>query len=248
MPVLIDSHVHFYPSYDAAKFFSAFRGAMRRAGAETGAMTLCEREGVDFFGEWAAGRALPPGWSVARAEEAAVLLAGPDGKADVVVAAGRQTACAERVEIVALGTRIAPPDGTSAADAVLSANDRGALAALAWGVGKWLFSRAKVVDGLLRRFPVRELAIGDTSMRPTFWPAPAAMRREKAAGRRVLHGSDPLPPAFEAARPGQWADLADARFDADRPILPQLLSMLCEAPMRPVGHRAGPLQFVRRMA
>ena len=248
MPILIDSHVHFYPCYDAATFFGAFRSAVRRAGAPCGAMMLCEREGADAFGEWAAGRGLPSGWRLARAEECALLLSGPGGDADIVVAAGRQTACAERLEIVSLGTRRAPPDGVRAADAVLAATKAGALPALAWGVGKWLFSRAKVVEGLLRRFPGPELAIGDTSMRPSFWPEPATMRRAPAHGRRVLRGSDPLPPALEAVRPGQWADLADAPFDPSQPLLPQLLAILREAPLRAVGHRAGPMQFLRRMA
>ena len=247
MSILIDSHVHFYPSYDPARFFGAFRDAMRRAGARQGAIMLAEREGADFFGAWSRQEGLPKGWTVSRREEAAILLRPPDGRGDVAVVAGRQIACAERVEILALGTRASFREGVPAADAVAAARDADALPVLAWGVGKWLFSRAAVVESLMRRFPGPELALGHPSMRPVFWPAPSAMLREPTLGRRVLHGSDPLPRAGEDCRPGQWADLADEPFYRSVPLLSRILSILRETPLSAVGRRAGVFQFARRM-
>lgn len=246
MPLFIDSHVHVYPSYRADRMLAAFRKAVRRHGAETGVMMLVEREGTDVFAEWAEGRGLPAGVAVSRREEAAFLLRTP-GEPDVAVVSGRQIACSERVEILALGTRATFRDGMAADDAVAAARDADALPVLAWGVGKWLFSRAKVVDSLLRHWPAEELAVGDTSLRPVFWPTPGPMAQAPTLGRRVLHGSDPLPPAFEETRAGQWGDLAEAALSEDLPLRSRILSVLRDDDLRPVGRRSGPLQFLRRM-
>lgn len=246
MPLFIDSHVHVYPSYRADRMLAAFRKAVRRHGAETGVMMLVEREGTDVFAEWAEGRGLPAGVAVARREEAAFLLRTP-GEPDVAVVSGRQIACSERVEILALGTRATFRDGMAADDAVAAARDADALPVLAWGVGKWLFSRAKVVDSLLRHWPAEELAVGDTSLRPVFWPTPGPMAQAPTLGRRVLHGSDPLPPTFEETRAGQWGDLTEAALSEDLPLRSRILSVLRDDDLRPVGRRSGPLQFLRRM-
>ena len=246
MPLLIDSHVHFYPSYDAGALFRSFRAAVLRAGADAGAICLVEREGQSAFAAWSRGEGLPDGAELQRREDAALLLSWREGP-PVAVLAGRQVACAERIEILALGTPAAFRDGIPAAEAVAAARDAGALPVLAWGVGKWLFSRAKVVRGLLDRFPADGLFLGDTSMRPVFWPTPAPMAGAPSSGRRVLHGSDPLPKPGEERRAGEWADLASGALPGDRPLAGALLQILREAPMRPAGRRAGLLEFVRRM-
>lgn len=247
MSILIDSHVHVYPSHRTGAVLGAFRRAIERAGAQSGALCLVEREGMDAFGAWARGENLPEGTRATHVEENALLLETP-GEKTVAVLAGRQIACAERVEILALGTREKFRDGTPAAEAVATALSLGAMPVLAWGVGKWLFSRAKVVAALLRRFPVEDLSIGDTSLRPVFWPEPAAMAEAPSLGRRVLRGSDPLPPASEETRAGEWADLAEEELSPDRPVASSLLNILRETPLVPVGRRAGPVEFLRRMS
>ena len=235
MPLFLDSHVHVYPSFRPDRFFGAFRAAAARHGArEAAVMMLCEREGQDVFGDWSSGRGLPSFLRVARREERALLLEGDDGGL--------------RVEILALGTRERFRDGVPASDAVAAALDADALPVLAWGVGKWLFSRARVVDSLLRRWPAEELALGDTSLRPSFWPTPGPMAEGATLGRRVLRGSDPLPRPFEETRAGQYGDLAEDALPADRPLLSKILSVLRDDDLRPAGRRAGPLQFLRRMA
>lgn len=246
--IFLDSHVHLYPAHGLARPLEAMRRRTAAHGAELGAAFLAEREGQDEFARLAAGvGALPPGWSAARREDAALLLRHAAGGPPVAVVAGRQIACAERVEILALGTRETFPDGIPAAEAVERARRADALPVLAWGVGKWLFGRAKVVEALLGRFPAEELLLGDTSLRPLFWPTPGPMAVAASLGRRVLHGSDPLPPASERGRAGQWGDLADEPFDASGPLLGPLLAILREAPLVPAGRRAGPFQFARRM-
>ena len=57
MSVLVDSHVHIYPHYDAAMALGAFAARVRDADAACGVMMLAEREGVDQFARWAEGAA-----------------------------------------------------------------------------------------------------------------------------------------------------------------------------------------------
>ena len=209
-------------------------------------MMLAEREGVDQFARWAEGGA-PAGHAVVPSDATALVLRKP-GQPDLVVVSGRQIACAERVEILALATRATFRDGTPAHRAVAECLAAGALPALAWGVGKWFFKRAAVVAALLDAFPAADLAIADPSLRPVFWPAPRPMATAAANGRRVLAGSDPLPAKGEAARIGQYADLAaTASLDLAAPLTPQIAALLKAAPLRRAGRRAGLLEFLRRM-
>lgn len=246
MSILIDSHVHIYPHYDVALALDAFTVRIRAAGAACGVMMLAEREGVDQFGRWT-DKVPAPGWTVVPSDAVSLVLRKPD-QPDIVVVSGRQIACAERIEILALATRTTFCDGTPAQQAVAESLAAGALPVLAWGVGKWFFKRARVVAALLDAYTNDDLAIADPSLRPIFWPTPRPMAKAAAKGRRVLAGSDPLPPKGEAARIGQYADLATASLDFAAPLTPQIVDVLKAAPLRPVGRRAGLLEFLRRMS
>ena len=220
MKIFIDSHVHIYPHYDIALMRGAFAARTKAHGADLGVMMVAQRSG--------AAAPHPPG----------------DG-----IVYGRQIACAERIEILALGTGAPFEDGIPARDAIRLAQDAGALPVLAWGVGKWMFAREKTVENLLASFKPAELLIGDSSLRPVFWPEPRLMKQARESGFRVIHGSDPLPPKSEQTRAGQYGDLADdSGFDPSAPVVPQILRILRESPIRTVGRRAGPLQFARRMS
>jgi len=242
MRIFIDSHVHFYPCYEAWQTHHAFRVNTWRHGADFGVMMLAQRDGID----------------VADLRER--LAKGPthssysfNGKQidlpTFETIPGRQIACYERVEVLALGTDARIKDGCSAANAVRQALDVGALPVLAWGVGKWMLGREKVVEELLAKYKPSELLIGDSTMRPVFWPEPRLMRQARNAGYRVIRGSDPLPPRSEQTRAGQYGDVADtADFDPSAPAAPQILRILRDFPLAPAGRRAGVAEFALRMA
>lgn len=247
MSVLVDSHVHFYPHYDGAATLAAFAKRIGESGADCGAMMLVEREGMDQFGRWASDEP-PAGWIATPADATSIVLRR-DGQPPIVAVAGRQIACAERVEVLALATRATFRDGTPAREAVAAALAAGATPVLAWGVGKWLFNRAKIVSALFDAFAPADLLVADPSLRPVFWPTPRLMAKAAAQGRRVLAGSDPLPPVREQARLGQYADLAEtATLDFAAPLTPQIIALLKGAPLRRFGRRAGLAEFLRRMS
>ncbi len=248
MSILIDSHVHIYPHYDTEVLLDAFQKRIIIAGASTGIMMLAEREGTDAFAAWASGDRLPEGYSVVKSDDTSIILRKAN-QPDIIVVAGRQIACAERIEILALATRATFHDGTPAKVAIAEALASGAIPVLAWGVGKWLLKRAKVVAALLESFDDKQLLIGDPSLRPVFWPTPRLMAVAAKKGHRVIAGSDPLPPKSEETRVGQYADFAqDAFLDLSSPLTSQIVSILTTHPLSRAGHRAGLIEFLRRMS
>ena len=241
--MLLDAHVHAYPFYNAGALLASAvdgLGALASPGDALG-IVLVERDGQDVFGDWAAGRGLPPGWSATPLDPTALQLRREDG-GTLTVFAGRQIACAERLEILGICTRAKIPDGVSCREAIDALVADGGVPALAWGVGKWLFGRARVVRSLLADYPAEKLPLCDTSLRPVFWPRSAAMRNPD---RPVLCGSDPLPRAGEEFQTGRYACAVPVDISGPNPS-ELLRGALRRGGIRPVGHRSSPLEFLRR--
>ena len=240
--LLLDAHVHVYPEYDRAVLLgSALRHLSARATpGDALALVLVEREGVDVFGEWEAGKGLPDGWTATAIDPTAVRLRYDRGGV-MTVFAGRQVACAERLEILGVCTRAPVPDGVSCEEAVAALRASGGVPVLAWGVGKWLFKRAKLVRSLLAAHAPDALPLCDTSLRPVFWPRPAAMR----GVRPVLCGSDPLPRLGEERQAGRYACAVPVDIAGPNPSA-LLRGALAKRGIQPVGQRSGPVEFLRR--
>lgn len=247
MPILIDTHVHIYPSYDAGAMLTIFRKRIADAGASCGAMMLAERNGVDFFEKWSLGEGLPEDEKVRRSDDASIVLQKADAP-DVIVVAGRQIACAERIEVLALATRAQFADGIPIRRAIAEAEAARAVPVLAWGVGKWMFKRAGIARSVIDGVQGDQLLLGDSSLRPVFWPEPAAMAYAKTFGIRTVAGSDPLPPKREETRVGQYAELAESPgIEFDLPLTEQISLILRSGFLKRTGRRAGLAEFITRM-
>lgn len=241
--LVLDAHVHVYPFYDAAVLLQGTVTRLASLGTLGDALgiVLVEREGGDVFSEWLSGRRLPPGWSVTQLDATALRLASPKGPR-LHVFAGRQIACAERLEILGIGCRTPVPDGVPCEEAIAAIEKDGGLPVLAWGLGKWLLGRAAVVRRLLAAHPGAALPLCDTSLRPVFWPCPQAMRDPD---RPVLYGSDPLPKQGEEAQAGRYAGMVDVELPSPEPTA-LLLARLRMGGLRAVGRRNSPMAFLRR--
>lgn len=239
--LLLDAHVHVYPHYDVGVLLDSMLRRSLRIYAlpfSTG-MVLVEREGVDVFGEWARGEGLPEGWTATSIDPTAVRLRGGG---ELTVFAGRQIACAERLEILGVCTRAPIRDGVSCEEAIAAVRESGGMPVLAWGVGKWLFKRAKIVQSLLADNEPSELPLCDTSLRPVFWPCPAAMRDPR---RPVLCGSDPLPRPGEEAQVGRYTSWIPVDIRVDNPSA-LLLDAIRKGGFGSFGDRSSLREFLRR--
>lgn len=243
MAILIDTHIHIYDNYATDILFQAFRDNVIRSKSNMGAMLLVEREGVNYFSKLKNGECLPANSTVIESDPHSFIIKTPS-LPDIIVIAGRQIACKEKVEVLAYGTQVSIPDGTPIRDAInqiIAANGK---PILAWGVGKWLFKREKLVKDLLKEHSPEQLLIGDSALRPTFWAEPIVMRSARRRGFTILAGSDTLPPSDQALRAGQYAERYDKNIDTAQPITDQILSILCNKQTVKFGRRSTLKEFL----
>jgi len=252
--VVADAHVHVHDCYEPARSFAAAwaqLSAAARGEAFHAALLLSESAGEDFFGRARAlaARGEPLGnWRIEATGEAESLSASR-GDARLYLIAGRQIACAEDLEVLALATPERMADGEPIRDVLRWARDAGALPVIPWGAGKWLFARGALLHALLLESRGSELYLGDESGRPGLWPTPRLLAEGAALGVRNLPGTDPLPFPHESERAGSFGfrmRLSDAmRFDAGRPAASLRAAVRAGAPIEPFGSLERPLRFLR---
>jgi hypothetical protein len=224
--LLVDAHVHIHEpfplerSLDAAAVnFSGARDGLRAEGEVLGCLMLAEIAGVDRFAALADGRLGAGAWQIMPTEEPVSVVATRPGTLPVLVIAGCQIVSAERIEILALGTRARIPDGKPLAATIDAIRADGALAVLPWGFGKWWGERGRVVDAYLASARLGDIFLGDNGGRPIGLPPPRQFARASRRSIFVLPGSDPLPGAGEIERIGRYGFVLCLKLDLDRPAL-----------------------------
>lgn len=246
MAFLADTHVHVYPGVDAGGLLDhAHANLSRLAGGPADlAVILTERQGHRFFRDL--GAQVGP-WTVHRTGSPVHhRLTRADG-AVLHLLAGRQIACRERLEVLALLTDADLPDGEPIRDTLRRAWDAAAFPVIPWSPGKWLGARGRLVRQLLTSADCPG-GLGDILLRPGPGPRPAPMRHAATMGFPLLAGTDPLPLAGQEAQAGRYA----SRFDGPVNLadLPDFLrrSWLVDAPAwSVVGQRGGWLHMLKTL-
>jgi hypothetical protein len=253
MAIIVDTHVHLYPVYDreAALCACAQRLALVSPSTVTFAClaerhdchaykALLKTAAADSAGKEARYQVLEGGHCIA--------FRPGGGASPLFLLPGRQIATRERLEILCLGRDAAIPDGEPAELTIRRIGEIGGLPVLAWAIGKWLFKRRRIVARLMDQFGPERLLIGDSAMRPTFWPEPSAMRRAIRDGYHVLGGSDPLPRAGDERWVGRYATLMDCALDPQQPAETLLRALRDRrTAIRRLGSRCGMFMFPGRM-
>lgn len=234
MTVIADTHVHLYPFYDPNALINGAFHRLARLAPSADFLALCLTERSDCH----AFRELPGD----RVEDDAMRLGGG------WIFSGRQIVTRERIEVLALTTDVDTPDGLELGDTLLRVRNAGGIPVLGWAPGKWFFKRGKLLRALIETASAGEIALGDTSLRPTLWPEPALMRLGRKRGLKVLAGSDPLPFPGEEKYAGTYAISAQAAFNPARPVT-SLRAILRDpdVAVELVGTRGGPLDVARRL-
>lgn len=208
--ILMDAHVHFYPSYDLQTFLlAALDHLPRYSPTDQRVLCLAERTGHTFFQSLAQDEIPLPSdrWRiVAWDPEGAVKIRHRPTHRDLWIIAGRQYTTRENIEVCSLFSDAPVPDHMTARDTVRAIREEaGGLPALDWAFGKWLFARGKLVRRLLETNPPGTLPLIDTAMRPRGTLPPAVYATALRDGRPILAGSDPLSPPAEQTQPGRYA-------------------------------------------
>lgn len=249
-----DAHVHVHTCYEAGRTFAAAHAHLSAAAHGEGfhgVLLLSEGAGEDFFGRARAlasrGETLCDWRFDVTAEPESLTVSRAEARLHLV--AGRQIACAEDLEVLALATPQRFDDGRPIRDVLRWARDAGALPVIPWGAGKWLGARGDLLRALLAESQGVELYVGDESGRPVFWPTPRHLSEAAARGVPNLPGTDPLPFPHETERAGSFGFRlrlpAGAAFDPARPAASVRSAIRAGGRVETFGRLEGPLRFLR---
>ena len=250
----LDAHAHVYPCHDLPRLLrSALDHMPRTAPSDLRVLCLAERADCAFFQALAQDEVRLPGdrWRIVAFDPAGGVKIRhlPDHR-DLWIVAGRQFVSAERIEVCSLCGEVAGVDGRPAHDIVRAILEAGALPALDWAPGKWLFGRGQLVRRLVAEFTPAQLVLVDTSLRCTGWPAPRLYAAARRQGRAVLAGSDPLPFPGEEAVAGAYhcTFTLPPLVDPARLVAPLRATLAAGAAgMAFGGRRDAPLAVFRRL-
>ena len=245
----VDAHAHLHPAHRIDRWLDAAFANLARLGGDGGverALVIADPSGSGGF-ERLASAVMPRGVeraSRAAGGDSALLLVRADERLHLVP--GRQMATRERLEVLALGTTAALPDGFELAAAIAAARAAGALAVLPWAPGKWTGARGRLVAAVLAAAAPGDLLVADSSLRPRGWPLPPLLRRARRRGIALVAGSDPLPAAGEEAHVGRYGVTGAVSAAGD--VASAVLGLLAGGAALPAGRRCGLARVLWRLA
>ena len=224
--ILVDAHVHFYDCFDRQVFLDCAVANLSRSAASlelqqpwSGVLLMAESSRCHLFDSLAqsAGTDTGEAWRFSSTSETDSLVAERAGAPKLFIVAGRQIATADGLEVLALATHEAFPDGEKLSETVSRVRDSSALVCLPWGFGKWTFQRKALVADLARHEDPRTLFLGDNGCRPAGWPEPRLFSLAREAEMPILAGSDPLPFPSHEKRVGSYGVWLSSEFDEQQP-------------------------------
>ena len=225
MSVIADFHLHIYPKYDLAALLTALGGNLSQLRAElkppynqaTLAAFLTERHDCDLFTALRQGElSLPASVTVSPSAEPQCLVVN-SGSLEILLFAGRQINTRERIELLSVTGIDLIPDGMALNDTIEMIRAQGAIPAINWAPGKWLFGRGRQVHGVISNQPP-PLLLCDTTLRPQSWATPKLMQFGIDKGLKVIAGTDPLPIDGQEQIAGSYGSLVELDLDLEKPV------------------------------
>lgn len=221
--IYTDTHVHLYPRFDVSSFFdSAYRKYADgmwadESGLEViGCLMLAETARDDAFAMLQNYQDDGGGWSFHLCRDGVSLWARR-GNDRLLVIAGRQIVTAERLEILALGTRGRFDDGQAIEVTIRAAIDADAQAVLPYGLGKWTGKRADLATQAFYDWHQKGLRLGDNAGRPRGLPDNGLFNCARKIDSAILPGSDPLNIPSGVRCAGSYGIILDVELDPDAP-------------------------------
>ena len=257
--LMVDGHVHIYDCYNLETFFNTavknLEGVYHTLYANGSPfeimLLLTEAKINDFFsrfkekGEYAADSGIR---FLETGEDVSIALVKNQKRLCTLVK-GRQIVTKENLEVLALGSAQTISDGQPIETVLEKLIEKQELAVLAWGFGKWLFQRGKIIERVMEKYRSPYLLLGDNSGRPGFWPVPRAFKKARKLQVPIINGSDPLPFAGEEYKAGTYGFSIEGEFNENQPArsLRDLLATL-EPDIDYFGKRDNTAAFLKRQS
>ena len=213
MTFIADGHIHLYSSFQLdSLFLNAHRHLIQLGSAQSYLLFTVEPQGQFEFDK--IPTRVTESIIVTKTSDQNVLKLKTQHGENLFVVAGRQIVSKERLEFLALFCREDIPDGLSIEELSKRVAAANAIFVLNWAPGKWMFSRSKIVDNLLKHFSPKKLLLCDTALRFYGWSEPKQMREARERGFKIIAGTDPFPIKGEEQRVGKYgfASLQDSDF------------------------------------
>lgn len=259
--LMIDGHVHIYDCYDLELFFqNAITNLDHYYNTDFASNTpyvrvllLTEGKQNDFFTQWRENGvfANDSGFRFVGTKEETSLVLTKKGVPQCYLIRGRQIVTQDNLEILSVASNQIILDGLPSATVIDRLFEKGEPAVLAWGFGKWLFKRARVVQHLMNTFRSRYLLLGDNSGRPTFWSTPRLFKLGESRRMALTSGSDPLPFPTEINKVGTFGFSLEGDFDEYLPatsIRNLLTAQDVGARIQHFGTRDNTISFFKRQS
>ena len=247
MNFIADTHLHIYPFYRIDSALSSLINNLHAWDPEaTKIGCLTERFDCHVFEELSSFQdsRISGDFDVDKCEDHLLITHKLSGLS-VHLLPGQQIITSENLEVLSLNCSTRIKEDQSAQETIEQILAAEGVPVLAFGFGKWLGKRGKIVNNLIARFSAEQLAMGDTTMRPYGWATPLAFRKASQKNMSIINGSDPLPFNGEESRPGAYASRISTNGTSVTEAIGSILNQ--SSTISPAGKRNSLIQVAGRM-
>jgi hypothetical protein len=260
--LFLDTHVHLHSCFAIEQIFSGAANNFATQASRLGqaepliaCLMLTEMQGEDWIlrhldlvkNSSSGVLPLKDGWTLSpTAEDDSLMATHMPSQKRLALLAGRQIVTKEQLEVLALLTITAIPDGLPLEETINTVIAEDGIPVLPWGVGKWIGARGRLVAEYLQRDNVPKVFLGDNSGRPLGWRRPSHFKLSEQRGVPVLPGTDPLPLPTEASKVGSFGLQISGTIDVNYPgnTVRKLLHEL-SLPVETFGQLEKPWRFMQ---
>ncbi|HEX2140152.1 MAG TPA: hypothetical protein VHG33_10610 [Woeseiaceae bacterium] len=244
--LVVDAHVHIYPFMPVRAMLDAAGRNLFRLNGSAAAEGATKRDGVllvaDPDGVAGYERLLAePGegeggstWRRDHGDDRSVTFTRDDAR--VTAIRGQQLITSEGLEVLGIACDARLRSGFPLEDMVARIRAARGWAIVAWGAGKWLGRRGRLLTKLIEAEAGRpEVMLADNGGRPRAWSRVPQFEVAAKQGMRVLAGTDPLPLAGEEQRIGSYGFRIRVRADRTRPAESLWRALETDTPIEILG-------------
>lgn len=225
--VIIDSHTHFYDSWDISldHFLSiTFNNLASYVSPEARSTTLAivcildtprsPEPIIETLGSQ--NQITHSKWKISPAEREPFAYWATNGDETLLIIAGIQVNSYEGLEVLLIGNAPAI-NGEGKMSEILKHQNPQLLTILPWAVGKWLGKRGKIVSECIKNSQFKGLTLGDNGGRPKIWNRVRQFSEAYQNNITLLSGSDPLPISKGYLNSGSYGNVFQVKVDVLTP-------------------------------
>ena len=232
-----DGHVHVYPFMSIQNVLDSARRnfskccELAKQSDAMGLLFVADPEGVNGYDRFVSissngGPEAAEDWTRLYNDSRSVTLQHSSG-AVITAVKGQQLITSEGLEVLGMGYDATLKSGLSLSSTVAKIRLAGGWSLLAWGAGKWLGRRGRLVNDLIiAERGSTDIMLADNGGRPWIWARVPQFDIAKAEGMRILAGTEPLPLKGEEYRIGSYGFSHRVECDIDESLVDAYSRML----------------------